>query len=133
MTRKIAIITTGNGRYDQYSISGYTSIVESITDWCEVTDEEFQCLHSMSGHEGYHLIEQPVDTRKFVKQTVADYLAYANAEQIRQEMAKKDKEAALVARKYKKDLKDQVSKEKLLAKLIYELGPDAVKAAININ
>ena len=130
--RKIAIITNSTHCFDQYG-DDYTRVIDSITDWTEVSDEDYRALGTMQHKLGFNVIEQPTDTKVFIGKTVAAYIAYAKAEEIAQEKAKKEREVAALARKYKKELKDKDGKEKLLAKLIHELGPDAVKAAININ
>jgi hypothetical protein len=126
MMRKIAIITNSTHCFDQYG-DDYSRVVDSITDWTEVSDEDYRALATMQHKLGFNLIEQPTDTGVFIGKTVAAYIAYAKAEEIAQETAKKQREAAALDRKYKKELKDKDSKEKMLAKLIDELGPDAVK------
>jgi hypothetical protein len=127
MTHKIAIITTGYESYDRYG-DDYGLIVQSITDWDEVTDEDFKCLRTMEGILGYHVIERPADAATFIKKTVADYKAYVKAEEQRMADEKVKREKAALERKMKKELKDKKSKTELLAKLVAELGPDAVKS-----
>ena len=128
MTHKIAIIKTKEfenySDYDNYSIQ---KIVESITDWEEVSTEDFNILVSASGRLGFKVLEQPVDTKKFIAKTVAEYRAFVEEERKRQEEEKRIREEAALQRKFKKELKDKTSKEKMLAKLVSELGPDAVK------
>jgi hypothetical protein len=124
MTHKIAIITNSTHCYDRYG-DDYQRVVDSITDWTVVTHEEYTCLKAMENKLDYHLIEQPVNTGAFVAKTVADYLAYAKAEEIRQKEAKAKREATAMARKHKKDLKDKESKLALLKKLQEELGEEA--------
>lgn len=123
MTHKIAIITTGYQCVDQYG-DDYRRVVESITDWEEVSDEDFKCLKSMEGRLEFAVIERPVDTRSFVKKTVADYKAYAKAEEKRLEEEKRKREEKARERKFKKELKDKESKKALLEKLKAELGEE---------
>lgn len=130
MPRKIAIITTGHESYDRYG-DGYGRIVESITDWEEVSDEDFKCLQAMQDRLGYHVIERPKEMSEFVRKTVADYKAYVRAEEKRLQEEKEKREKAALDRKMKKELKDKKSKTELLAKLVAELGPDAVKSAVS--
>jgi len=127
MTRKIAIITTRDytrGYGDDYD--DYGKIIESITDWEEVSDEDFKTLTYASSRLGFSLLERPVDTKKFIAKSIADYTAIAKAEEIRAAEEKKAREEAALQRKFKKELKDKVSKEKMLKKLIEELGPEAL-------
>ena len=126
MSHKIAIITSSDfysGEYDETRIT----IVESITDWAEVTDDEFKSLQFASQRIGFTVLEQPVDVKKFVAKTVADYKAIAKAEAEREAEEKRKREEAALARKFKKELKDKASKEKMLAKLSEELGVEIVK------
>ncbi len=120
MTHKIAIITSGYDNYDQYGDS-YRRVVESITDWDEVSDVDFKCLKAMESRLGYHVIERPLDTETFIKKTVADYKTYVRAEESRLENEKIARANAAAERKYKRDLKDKASKRKLFEKLKAEL------------
>jgi hypothetical protein len=123
MTHKIAIITTREFYTGDYG-DEYNKVVDSITDWEEVTHDEYIALSSAAPRLGFHLIEQPTDTRAFVARTVADYLVFAKAEAIREEAEKQKRADAALERKFKKDLKDKASKEKMLEKLAAELGVD---------
>lgn len=123
MTRKIAIIKTFE-YCPGYGDDGYETIVQSITDWAEVSDEDFKTLHAASTVLGFKLIEQPTDLPKFVLKTVADYKAWALAEEARQAEEKKKREKTALERKFKKELKDKASKEAMLRKLAEDLGVD---------
>jgi hypothetical protein len=126
MTHKIAIITTRDGSYDSYN-DEYIKIIDSITDWEDVSDEEFRTLQFASSKLGFKLIERPADMPKFIAKTIKDYKAISKAEEERAAEEKKNREEAALQRKFKKDLKDKVSKEKMLNKLAEELGIDIVK------
>jgi len=127
MAHKIAIIKTRTfenySDYDSYSIQ---RIVESITDWEEVSDEDYKMLISAAGRLGFQVLEQPIDTKKFIGKTIADYKAFVQEE-------KRQREEAALQRKFKKELKDQQSKEKMLQKLVAELGPDAVQSVLTVK
>lgn len=123
MTHKIAIITTGYEHYDD----DCSRIVESITDWTEVSGEDLKCLKAMESKLQYHVIEQPVDADAFVKKTVAEYMVYVKAEAKRQALAKEKRDKAALERKMNKGMKDKASKEQMLAKLSEELGVEIVK------
>jgi len=132
MSRKIAIIKGRDYYNDPYgdSYSGYHKIVESITEWEEVSDDEFRSLKAASGNLEFFIIEQPVDTKKFIAKTIADYKALVKAEEERAAEEKRKREEAALQRKFKKELKDKASKEKMLAKLAEELGvslPDSAE------
>ena len=125
MTHKIAIITTRNitvSDYDGYDTN--ITIAQSITDWEEVTDEEFKMLHQASYRLGFGIIERPVDTPAYIAKTIADYKAIAAAEEAKMAAEKRKREEEALQRKIKKELKDKGSKEKMLAKLAQELGVD---------
>lgn len=127
-THKIAIITTRDINIPDYD--GYDStvtIAQSITDWEEVTDDEFKMLQQASWRVGFKIIERPIDTPKYIAKTIADYKAIAAAEEAKVAEEKAKREAAALERKFKKELKDKASKEKMLAKLSEELGVEIVK------
>jgi len=126
MTHKIAIITTRDCCYNDYD-DEYSKIIDSITDWEDVSDEEFQTLKFASSRLGFALLERPSDMKKFIAKTITDYMAIAKAEAERAEVEKKKREEAALQRKFKKDFKDKASKEKMLARLSQELGVDIVK------
>ena len=126
MTYRIAIIKTLE-YYPGYGDEGSETIIQSITDWAEVTDDEFKTLKAASSSMGFVVLEQPVDTPKFVAKTVADYKAFVIAEEARKAEAEKKRDELALERKFKKELKDKASKEKMLAKLSEELGVKLVK------
>lgn len=125
MTHKIAIITTRDytrGYGDDYD--DYGKIIESVTDWEEVSDEDYKTLQYAAPRLNFAIIEQPTDTKKFIAKSIADYTAIAKAEAIRAAEEKQKRADAALARKFKKELKDKDSKIKMLKKLQEELGPD---------
>ena len=125
MTHKIAIIKTRE-YLPGYGDDGYEMIVQSIIDWEEVSDDEYRTLLAAQGILGFVILEQPTDTKKFIAKTVADYKAWALAEEQRRAEEKKKREEAALARKFKKELKDKESKLKMLKKLQDELGSEAL-------
>lgn len=130
MVHKIAIITTGFRDYDQCSDS-YERVVDSITDWDEVSDDDFKVLVAMQDKLEYRVIERPRFTDAFVRKTVASYKEYVLAEERRLTEEKEQRAKAAADRKLKKELKDKKSKTDLLAKLVAELGPDEVKSVLS--
>jgi len=126
MAHKIAIITSRDfysGDYDET----HSSIIESITEWEEVTDDEYKTLQFAAPRLGFTMLEQPTEPKKFIAKTIADYKAIAKAEAERAAADKLAREEAALQRKFKKELKDKASKEKMLAKLSAELGVQIVK------
>lgn len=125
---KVAIIkgreVASYDRYDDYA--SYYNIVEHITDWEEVTDEEVKILRQVAPFKNFTLIEFVENPKQFIAKTVKEYLADVKAEQERQAAEKKKKEEAALQRKIKKEAKTKESKLALLKKLQEELG-DSVK------
>ena len=123
MSRKIAILLSREfytGDYDDY----YHKIIDSITDWEEVSEEDYKTLQLASYTTGFQIIERPVNTPAFIAKTVADYLVAAKAAILKAEEEKKKKAEAAQERKFKKELKDRESKLKMFKKLQEELGTD---------
>lgn len=90
-------------------------------------------LISAAGRSGFLVLEQPIDTKKFIGKTIADYKAFVQEENARMAEEKRQREEAALRRKFKKELKDQKSKEKMLQKLVAELGPDAVQSVLAVK
>ena len=134
MTHKIAILKMREVPYSEYGDpDGYQMIVQSITDWEEVSEDDFRTLQLASRTLGFAVIEQPLDTKDFLAKTIKEYTALARAQEKRAAEEKKKKEELALARKFKKELKSKSDKEQLLVKLVDELGVDAVKSALSIS
>lgn len=125
MTHKIAIITSREFMVDKYG-DDYRTVIDSITDWQEVSDANFKTLQYAALRLNFSIIEQPVDTPAFIAKTIADYIAISKADAEREAEAKRKRKAATLERKYKKELKDKDSKIKMLKKLQEELGTDGL-------
>lgn len=124
MTRKIAIIKTIDyyGDYDQCD-----TLIQSITDWAEVSEEEYKMLYAAQNRLYYRILEQPLDTKKFVATTISEYKAMIAEEELQREKEKQKRAEVALAKKLKKDLKDKESKLELFQKLQKELGLDKEK------
>lgn len=121
MSRYIAIIKSReyySGDYDEYN----NKLIESITDWEEVSDEDFKALQAASYRLEFTLLERPTNVKAFVAKTIEDYKKLVKADNERIEQEKKAREEAALQRKFKKELKDKASKEKMLVKLAQDLG-----------
>lgn len=121
---KVAIIKGREvGTYDRYDdYTSYIRIVEHITDWEEVTDEEARILRQLAPMKDFTLIEFVEQPREFINKTVSDYLEDVKKLKAEQEAEKKKKADAAIQRKIKKEAKDRDGKLALLKKLQEELG-----------
>lgn len=121
---KVAIILTEYRNLDAYG-DEYVRVISSITDWAEVSYEDFTLLKAREKTRGdFVVLEQPIDTEMFIKQTVAEQLAcIKEQERFAAEKAAKRK-AAAEAKRYKRELADRESKMALLKKLQEELSVD---------
>lgn len=121
MAHKIAIIKTRDIYTGDYG-EDFERIVQSITEWEEVTDDEFKTLTFAAPRLGFHILEQPMQVREFVDLTISQYKALAKKEEADAAAEKKRRADAALERKFKKELKDVESKRALLKKLQEELG-----------
>lgn len=129
-THLIAII---KGReilmYDRDGYENFIKIIDSITDWEEVSEEEYQELEHASRVLGsFTIIERPHDYKSFTAKTIADYRKVikkemeeraAREEKYRIEQEEKKRKAA--EKKMKKLLQSQEEKRKLYEQLKQEL------------
>jgi hypothetical protein len=123
MKHKIAIITshTDYNAYDDYADSD--TVVNSITEWTEVSHEDFEMLKQSSYlNRNFFVVEQPIDPGEFVAKTVADYIEYTKAENIRVAKEAQSRKDSAEAKRLKKLETDKERKVKLLKKLQDELG-----------
>ena len=124
MSRKIAIITSRDVWYNYGD--DHVRIIDSITDWEEISDENYNLLQKARSRLGhFEILEMPTEQENFIAKTIAQYLTLAEEDAKKAEAEKKKREEAALARKHKKDLKDKESKLKLLKKLQEELGEEA--------
>lgn len=125
MTHNIAILKTRDiYTGDDYGES-YERVVQSITSWEDVTDDEFNTLQFAAPRVGFIMLEQPTNTRSFIDLTIAEYKVIAKAEEEKAAADKKRREETAFERKFKKELKDKASKLKMFNKLKEELGDEA--------
>jgi ferritin-like protein len=122
MTHKVAIMLISDVYDDDYR-----HIVNSITEWEEISNEDFLVLQSASYRKGFKILEQPTDVKDFIAKTVSEEIVRAKAEAIKLEEDKKKRAAKLMEQRHRKEMKDKESKLALLKKLQAELGEDASK------
>lgn len=120
MTHKIAIITTQDVYYNYGD--DHETLVKSITDWEEVSDEDFRMLQQASYKFNFFILEQPTDTKAFIAKTISDYKELVKQEAAKAAEEKRKREERAQQRKFQKELKDKESKKALLEKLKAELG-----------
>lgn len=116
--KKIAIITfvdTYKNYQDDYDCD---KIVDSITEWSEVTQEDYDILVKEENRSrNFFVIERLDADQKFIPKTVAEYLKQAKAEaekKLKAEQAAKEKK---LAAELKKKAKTEALELDLLRKL----------------
>jgi len=118
MSKKVAIVT-GNEMYDSH-LEESKFFIESITDWVDVTEEEYNILNAARYTYNYRIVVRPIDTKQVVVETIAEYL-----EKIKQDEEKKKVEKE--KRRLASEAKLVVTREqklKELARLKKELGEE---------
>jgi len=120
--RKIAIITLGDvGCYE----CDYSNIITSITEWSEVTDEDFEILKLASSKSytyssklpKFTIIERPIDENLFICKTIDDYRAMIVTEENRKAEEKRKRAESAEKRKKASASKKIETLKKQLAKL----------------
>ena len=124
MVHKVAILIANAG-YDHCN-DGWNSVITSITEWEEISHEDFLILNEASYRKGFSVIEQPTNVKDFIANTVSEEIEKAKEDTKRLAEEKAARAEAIRLKKYKKDLKDKDSKLALFKKLQEELG-DAAK------
>jgi hypothetical protein len=121
MTRKIAIVLSREvpARYDEYS---YEHIIDSISHWEEVTDEDYRLLALAENRLGFTIIEQPTKPREFIDNTISTWKKLAAADALKREQEKKAAEEKALQKKLKAEQKKTETKKQLLERLKAELG-----------
>lgn len=120
-THKIAILLSRDlytNDYDNYELK----IIESITSWEEVSDEDYKSLKKAAPYLGYTLIEQPTDLKKWITKTIAEWKVIAEKREKDERIRLAAKEAKRSAAKKANDAKTLEQKKKLLIELQKELS-----------
>lgn len=120
---KIALIKTRElNDYDTF----FERIINSITEWEEVTNVELKLLKDYfnrnSTHERILVVEFVENQRETIDLTVKAQLEYIKKEEEKRLAEKKAKEEKARTRKLKLDQKKLEDKKKLLEQLRKELG-----------
>lgn len=116
---KIAVLfsTEHYNRYDDYR-----EVIEAITEWTVVSDEELALLTQYSYEKGFHILEIPLNQAEFVRNTVTTLLEEAKAKKEAEEKRKAKQKAEREANRAKQAERDRANKLKQLEKLQKELG-----------
>ena len=100
MAKKVAIVMVEDCYYDDYN----NLVVKSITDWAEISNEDYMLLKKAEREQSrYRVLEQPLDTGEFIANTVSEYI----------KKIKEDEEKAAKA----KAEREKIAREKALKKL----------------
>lgn len=103
------IISSG---YDDYK-----RVIESITDWSEVTDEEYKLLRSYCNNYDYDIIERKDVEPSFILKTIAQAKEEAKKHQEEIEKQREEQERKKQAALLKKKAKTEAEEKKLLEEL----------------
>lgn len=125
--KHIAIIITREvlTSYGDYSDT-YTKIANSITEWSEVTDEQYEMLKRAQSYDfrnAFTIIERPVNEAQFIEATVDGYLKWAKKTEDDRANEQQQRKNAALQRKQKKEAKTKAEKLRLLQQLKSEF-PD---------
>ena len=118
MNRQIAIIShTLNTDY-----SDYTKVIESITNWSEVTEEEFQLLKKYQYKNSHIQVLERLDVGGMIPNTVEEYLQKAKTEEEKRIKAEAEKTRKAEAARLKKLANKEAQEKDLLKKLMEKHG-----------
>lgn len=113
MNKLIAIIKINDNSY----YNDYSHIIQSITDWSEVTYEDYQLLKTYCDQRSYTIIERiDVDQSALIK-TVEQAKLLAKREAEEKQKQKELEEQKKQARLLKKKAKTEAEEKKLLEQL----------------
>lgn len=117
--KEVAIIDL----YDMYGYDNFNKIVNSITDWSVVSDEDFALLRKAVARKyELTLIERKDRDEKFIPTLIADYIKLEKAEQEQEEKEKAERERRREANALKKKAKTEANEKKLLVALLEKHG-----------
>lgn len=112
--------------YTDYGDSTIEKLIATgITDWSEVTDEDYDLLikaQSYDYHDRFTVITRPSDEPTFAAKSVADYVVWAKSQDKKRQAERRKQEKEAEERKKKKEERSVASKRRQLEKLQKELG-----------
>lgn len=114
--KQVAILS-GDRQYYNYQ-DDYQLLGLSLSDWSEVSNEDYQLLKSWCGRDNsYTLITREDVNSKFVPRLISEFTMLAHAEKEKQEREKQKREEAKLNRELKKKAKTEADEKKLLETL----------------
>jgi ATPase subunit of ABC transporter with duplicated ATPase domains len=117
--RKIAILQDC-WNYDSYSNA--ERIIEKITDFVEVSDEDYNLLVNASHQQGFTVIQMPSNTQEFVENTVQAYLESIKAKEEKRRKAEQERKRLREENKRRQKEKEEEAERKKLEELIRKHG-----------
>jgi len=123
MTRKIAIIITKD-YYPGYGDDGQETLLQSITEWEEISDEDFNILSDAQWTMNFRILEQPTEPPKFIAKTISDWKKLVKEQAEKEKKLKEEAAKKALEKKLKKELKAKETKKQLLERLKKELGEE---------
>lgn len=117
--RKIAIVTV---KEQWNSYDDYCKVIESITEWSEVSEEDYELLVKFSYNHDWKVIERLDSDPTFIPRTVEAAIreAHLEAEKVEKQHQAADKKKQ--ERLLKKRAKDEAAEKKLLEQLLAKHG-----------
>ena len=124
-TIKVALVRCiSQDSYDSYS--GYKLIAASITDWQEISRDDYQLLCRCCP-TGYVVVVKPTEDeqKELILKSVADGIRAAKKHQAEEKARQEERDRKKALRLEKQLLKDKKAKLELFNKLKEELGEQA--------
>lgn len=100
------------------------TVIQSITDWVEISDGDYNLLLKYGLKGGYSLIVMPNNPREIIQQTVKDHIKMAKLAEENAEAERKEREEKRKARELRK-LAKTTEQEKALLQQLKEKYPEA--------
>lgn len=116
--RKIALIKCKN-------VGEFEKIIDKITDFEDVTDEEFKALQWYENKSrAFSIIELVQNQREKVEFSVKKYIEFCKEQQMIEDSRKADLEKKRIAKQLKGDLKKEADRKRLFEQLKTEFGKE---------
>jgi hypothetical protein len=117
--RKVAILQDC-WNYDDYSNS--QRIIEKITDFTEISEEDYHLLVNASHQQGFTVIHMPSNTQEFITNTVQAYLEKIKSEEEKRKKEEARRKAIREENKRRQKEKEEEAERKKLEELIRKHG-----------
>ena len=108
---KVALLKTSETEtYNSYGDCDYRTIADYLTDFVEVSDEEFKLLHDNRFNGRYIVVEKPESQREFVGLKIQEYLDRLNTTE-KKRLAELDRRKQTLAKTAKEREAKKAAKE----------------------